>query len=711
MKSAQQKKRRLLLDWALRKAGRHRSNRKAHMPHAIPTVRPIALLLTLLALPALPWSAELRSPDGNIRFSVEVDGNGAPFYRIDYRDETVTGRSRLGMRFKEQRAFDDGFRIDATHDDSSDTSWEQPWGERRIVVDRHNELLVEFASMDRPPRRFNLRVRVFDDGVGFRYEIPGQSGYSTVNLVDELTEFRLPGEAMAWWIPGRRFNRYEYLYNTTGLEEIQTAHTPMTLRLPSGTHLSIHEAALVDYAAFVLDQRRPNVFQANLTPWSDGIRVRAKTPFHTPWRTIQIAPDAVGLLNSDLILNLNEPNALGDVSWVKPGKYVGIWWGMHIGANTWSSGSTHGATTDETKKYIDFASKHGFDGVLVEGWNLGWDGNWYSNGDVFSFTEAYPDFDLEELAQYAARNGVELIGHHETSGSVTNYEKQMSAAYDLYESHGVRKVKTGYVADAGGLKRVDAKGVAHYEWHDGQFSVNHHLHAVREAAKRKISLNPHEPIKDTGLRRTYPNWLSREGARGQEYNAWGEPPNPPEHTAILPYTRMLSGPMDFTPGIFDLTFKGADLPFRVQTTLAKQLALYVVLYSPIQMAADLPENYEKKPEAFQFIVDVPTDWEQSIAVAGEVGDFVAFARKERGGADWYLGALTDETARQLSIPLSFLDSNATYVAEIYRDGNGAHWKGDPYELVIEERQFSRSDVLELPLAAGGGAAVRFRMAE
>jgi len=681
------------------------------MQHRAPGSRQFLLLLMLLALPALLWSAEVRSPDGNIRFSIEVDDKGAPFYQVDYRDETVTGRSRLGMRFQEQRAFDAGFRIVATHDDSKDTSWEQPWGERRTVLDRHNELLVELASSDRPQRRFNVRVRVFDDGVGFRYEIPKQAGYSAVNIVDELTEFHLPGEATAWWIPGRRYNRYEYLYNTTGLEEIQTAHTPMTVRLPTGTHLSIHEAALVDYAAFVLDQRRPAVFQADLTPWSDGIRVRTKTPFHSPWRTIQIAPDAVGLLNSDLILNLNEPNALGDVSWVKPGKYVGIWWGMHIGANTWGSGPTHGATTEETKKYIDFASKHGIDGVLVEGWNTGWDGDWFSNGDVFSFTEAYPDFDFEELAAYAARNGVELIGHHETAGSITNYEKQMGDAYDLYESHGVRKVKTGYVADAGDLKRVDAKGVARFEWHDGQFAVNHHLHAVREAAKRKISLNPHEPVKDTGLRRTYPNWISREGARGQEYNAWGEPPNPPEHTAILPYTRMLSGPMDFTPGIFDLTFKGADSPFRVQTTLAKQLALYVVLYSPIQMAADLPENYEQKPEAFQFIVDVPTDWEQSIAVAGEVGDFVAFARKERGGAHWYLGALTDETARQLSIPLSFLDSNATYVAEIYRDGDGAHWKNDPYNLVIEEREFSQDDMLELPLAAGGGAAVRFRIAE
>ena len=665
------------------------------------------LILVILALPGIVPAAEVRSPDGQIVFSIDVDKSGAPHYRVDYRNESVVSDSRLGMRFETQRGFDAGFRIVDTAGNGNDTTWEQPWGERRIVVDRHNELLVEFVSGERPQRRFKVRVRVFDDGVGFRYEVPEQPGYAKVDIVDELTEFRLQPDATGWWIPARRFNRYEYLYNTTKLKEIQTAHTPMTARLPSGTHVSIHEAALVDYAAFVLDQRRDGVFRTDLTPWSDGIRVKTETPFKSPWRTIQIAPDAVGLLNSDLILNLNEPNKLGDVSWVEPGKYVGIWWGMHLGQNTWGSGPTHGATTAETKRHIDFAAKHGLSGVLVEGWNVGWDGDWYVNGDVFSFTEAYADFDLEEITTYAADKGVELIGHHETSGSITNYEKQMSEAYELYESLGVRKVKTGYVADAGELKRLDKRGIARYEWHDGQFSVNHHLRAVREAAKHRISLNPHEPVKDTGLRRTYPNWISREGARGQEYNAWGEPPNPPEHTAILPYTRMLSGPMDFTPGIFDLTFKGADSPFRVQTTLAKQLALYVVLYSPIQMAADLPENYEKRPEAFQFIVDVPTDWEQSIAVAGETGDFVAFARKERDGADWYLGALTDENARKLSIPLGFLDPNASYVAQIYRDGDDAHWKTAPYELVIEERDVLRESTLELTLAAGGGAAIRF----
>ncbi|MDX1570434.1 MAG: glycoside hydrolase family 97 catalytic domain-containing protein, partial [Xanthomonadales bacterium] len=483
---------------------------------------------------------------------------------------------------------------------------------------------------------------------------------------------------------------------------------PMTVRLPSGVHLSLHEAALVDYAGYVLDQRRPGIFETNLTPWSGGVRVKKDGAFKSPWRTIQIAADATGLLNSSLILNLNEPNALGDVSWVEPGKYVGIWWAMHLGTKTWSSGPYHGATTAETKRYMDFAAKHGFPGVLVEGWNVGWDGEWFHNGDEFSFTKTYPDFDLEEVTHYGKERGVALIGHHETSGSVTNYERQMDAAYDLYRDRGVRQIKAGYVADGGDIKRVDEVGQAHYEWHDGQFMVNHHLHSVREAAKRKLSINTHEPVKDTGLRRTYPNWLAREGARGQEYNAWDETPNPPEHTVILPYTRLLSGPMDFTPGIFDLTFKGPDHNNRVQTTLAKQLALYVVLYSPIQMAADLPENYARRPDAFQFIADVPVDWEDSRALAGEIGDFVVFARKERGGNDWYLGAITDEKAREIEIPLDFLEAGKAFSAEIYRDGADAHWNTNPYAIEIEKRPAKHGEKLRLVLAAGGGTAIRFR---
>ena len=654
---------------------------------------------------------DVVSPDGRIRFSVSTDTDGRPSYSVTLGDEIVIGESRLGLRFESALPLDRNLTIAGVKRRSSDTTWEQPWGERRLVRDRHNEVLFVFHSINQPQREIGLRVRVFDDGIGFRYEVPEQDAYSDVSIVDEVTEFRVPTDSTAWWIPGRAWNRYEFIYRQTGLEDVALANTPMTLRLPGGTHISLHEAALVDYAGYVLDQRRDGVFRTNLTPRSDGVRVKTRTPFVTPWRTIQISPDAPGLLNSDLILNLNEPNALGDVSWVEPGKYVGIWWAMHIDERTWGSGPKHGATTAETQRYIDFAAQHGFDGVLVEGWNVGWDGDWFNNGALFSFTEPYPDFDLHSVTDYARKKGVRLIGHHETSGNISNYENQLEAALELYESVGVRQIKTGYVADGGDLVRMDADGVPHYEWHDGQLAARHYVRVLEEAAQRKISINTHEPIKDTGLRRTYPNWLSREGARGMEYNAgWSAAANPAGHDVVLAYTRMLSGPMDFTPGIFNLTPRRENAEHRVPSTLMRQLALYVVLYSPIQMAADLPGNYSKFPDAFQFIVDVPTDWERSVALAGEVGEFVVFARQQRGADDWYLGAITNEDARELSIPLSFLAEGKRYNATIYRDGDSAHWKTSPYDYVIEKRKVTREQELDLVLAAGGGTAIRFRPA-
>jgi alpha-glucosidase len=668
-----------------------------------------ATIISLFLLASNHYALALEtisSPDERIGFSISTNDKGWLVYSVVFGDETVVAESRLGLRFRAHQGFDEGFEIHGTTRKSNDDTWEQPWGERRLVRDLHNELTVSLK--DDADRRFDLRVRVFNDGIGFRYEVPAQPGIDAVDIVDELTEFHLPKDSAAWWIPGRAYNRYEYLYRKTGLEDIQLAHTPMTLRTPRGTHLSLHEAALVDYAAYVLDQRRENVFQTNLTPWSDGVRVKTRAPFKTPWRTIQVSEKATGLLNSSLVLNLNEPNKLGDVSWVQPGKYVGIWWAMHIRERTWGSGPKHGATTAETKRYMDFAAKYGFDGVLVEGWNAGWDGDWFFNGDLFSFTKPYPNFDIGEVAAYGKTLGVRLIGHHETSGNVTNYDKQMGPALDLYEKHGVRQVKTGYVADGSDIKRVDEKGIAHYEWHDGQFMAGQYLNNVTEAAKRKISINTHEPIKDTGLRRTYPNWISREGARGQEFNAWGVPTNSPAHTAILPYTRMLSGPMDFTPGIFNLTFQGMESKQRVPTTLSKQLALYLTIYSPIQMAADLPENYEARPDAFQFIVDVPTDWEESIALAGEVGEYVVFARQQRGSGDWYLGAVTDENARAVELPLDFLEQGRSYTAQIYRDADDAHWETNPYAITIEELAVTGKDTIRLKLAPGGGTAIRFK---
>ena len=657
----------------------------------------------VLLAPVAAMSVELESPDGQVVFELDVDTDGAPGYRIRYRDETVIGTSRLGLRFEAQEGLDSGLRIVATSQSNSDTTWEQPWGERRLIRDHYNELLVSLAAVDGPERHFNIRVRVHDDGIGFRYEIPEQALYDTVNITDELTEFRLPTDAMAYWQPGSHQDKYEVLYQTTPLTDVGNAHTPLTLRIPSGVHISLHEAALVDYSAYTLEQHEPGVLRTILRPWSDGISVHTRAPFHTPWRTIQISPDAKGLLNSSLILNLNEPNALGDVSWVEPGKYVGIWWAIHLDLKTWHAGPRHGATTAEVNRYIDFAAEYGFDGVLAEGWNIGWGVN-----EQYSFTEAYPDLDLQAVSVYARQKGVRLIGHHETYGDIPGYERAMGDAFDLYESLGVRQVKTGYVGLAGSLKRVDAGGKLRNEWHDSQYAVAHQIKVLREAANRHISINTHEPVKDTGLRRTYPNWLAREGARGQEYAIWGQTPNPPEHTVMLPFTRMLGGPLDFTPGLFDLDIDARGKKRRVQTTLAKQLALYVVLYSPIQMVPDLLENYARHPDAFQFIVDVPTDWEESIAIAGEVGDFVAIARKERGSDDWYLGAITDERPRTLALPLDFLDDGSDYIATIYRDGDDADWQSNPYDYIIDKRQFGREQQLELTLAAGGGAAIRFQ---
>ena len=676
-------------------------------------MRTSALLLFAFSGSCFAQTATLQSPNGNIKITIS-DELTTPSYSIDFKNKPVINHSALGFKFKQQAPFSEGFKITHTQQNTQNTQWQQPWGERQIVTDNHNEVAVTFKKPQGGV--FTVKFRAFNNGVGFRYEVPKQPGFENIEITKELTEFAITDSqsATAWWIPARGWNRYEYVYNTTPVNDAPLVHTPFTFKNKEGVHVSIHEAALVDYAGMTLNQRRPGVFQADLTPWSDGIAVKKQGAFNTPWRTIQIGSKAVDLINSDIILNLNEPNKLGDVSWVKPGKYVGIWWGMHINTQTWGSGEKHGATTQTTKYYMDFAAEYGFGGVLVEGWNIGWDGDWFFNGDVFSFTQPYDDFDIEELTRYGKQKGVQLIGHHETSGNVTNYRNQMKDAFALYEKSNVSQVKTGYVADGGNIKRIDENGIARHEWHDGQFMVNEYLYNVKLAAKHKISINTHEPIKDTGLRRTYPNWIAREGARGQEFNAWGTPPNPPEHIPMLAFTRMLAGPMDFTPGIFDMGFNGlGDDTNRPQTTLAKQLALYVVLYSPIQMAADLPKNYLAKPDAFQFIQDVPTDWQQSIALDGEVGDFIVFARKERkrdkySGNDWYLGAVTDEKARTIEVKLDFLEKGKKFEAHIYQDGKNAEWKNSPYDLNIEKRMVTANDKLTLTLATSGGTAIRFK---
>lgn len=666
-------------------------------------------VLLALALPGFVHAeqvAQAASPDGRIVVQLELNGEGRLAYRVLRDGKPVVADSRLGFIFRNGRQLLRNLQIEKQVARSSDSTWEQPWGERRYVRDHYNELRATFVEKDHDKRRFDMVFRVFDDGVGFRYDVPAQLKLAEAQIVQELTEIAIARPATAWWIPAFEWNREEYLYHRTPLAEVGVAQTPITLRTDDGVHVSIHEAALVDYAGMNLMRGDSGALRAILTPGSGVAPVVRKTPFATPWRTIAISDRAGGLVESNLILNLNEPNKLGDVSWFKPHKYVGVWWSLHLDKETWATGPKHGATTASTRRYIDFAAANGFRGVLVEGWNVGWDGDWFANGWNFDFRKPTPDYDLQGLAKYATSKGVHLVGHHETGCAVSHYERQMEEAFALFDRLGIDAVKTGYVCDAGQIERQDvANGPVQREWHEGQWMSNHHLRVVQDAAKHRVVINAHEPIKDTGLRRTYPNWISREGARGQEFNAWGEPPNPPEHEVTLVYTRMLAGPMDYTPGVVSLTGKNG---LEIQSTLARQLALYVALYSPIQMAADLPEHYEARPEAFQFIKDVAVDWDESRVLAGEVGEFVAIARKQRGGREWFIGAINDRNARDLKLALDFLDAGKRYRAEVYRDGEGAGWKGESrFRFVRETREVTRGDAMQLWLAGGGGAAVRF----
>jgi alpha-glucosidase len=672
-------------------------------------IKGLALLFFFLAtgIAGAETVATVTSPANVLSITVTIDEEGRPGYTVSRKGRPVITESRLGFLLTDAPKLERKFQADGVETRSFDETWEQPWGERRYVRNHYNELRVRLLEKIAPQRSLIVVFRAFDHGVGLRYEFPDQPQLREVSIGDELTEFTIAGPGTAWWIPGGEWNRYEYLYNRTALGEVAQAHTPLTIRTDAGLHIAIHEAALVDYSSMWLRRVDGTRLKAVLSPSSQGAKVRRMAPFNTPWRALMIADTAGELYRaSDLILNLNEPNVLGDVSWFEPAKYVGIWWAMHLSTSTWASGPQHGATTANTRRYIDFAAQNGFRGVLVEGWNVGWDGDWFANGETFSFTQPYPDFDLEGLAEYAKRKGVHLIGHHETSANIAHYERQLEAGLDLYQRLGIDSVKTGYVADAGGVKALGEDGRIRFEWHDGQIMSRHHLKVVTEAAKRHIAVVAHEPIKDTGLRRTYPNWISREGARGMEYNAWGNPPNPPEHEANLVFTRMLSGPFDFTPGVLSLKGKGGR---PIQSTVAKQLANYVVLYSPLQMAADLPENYRKFPAPFQFIKDVPTDWAQTLVPNGEVGDYVTIVRKDRNSGDWYLGSVTDEKARTLELRLDFLDADRSYRAQIYRDAANADWQTRPYAIAIERRTVRRGDTLQLKLAPGGGQAIRFQM--
>lgn len=669
-----------------------------------------AALALLAATPALAQQARpvatATSPDGSIVLTVSTDSDARPTWSLSRKGKLLIAPSKLGFILTDGLNMVRGFSIAGSQTASGKQTWEQPWGERRYVTDHHNELLVRFRQSDvQGARLMNVRFRLFDDGVGFRYELPEQPGLKTMRIADESTEFDIAPKGMAWWIPGGEWNRYEQVYQATPIDAVSTAHTPITMRLEDGTHLSFHEAALVDYAAYWFKRASGQTFRTTLSPSSQGARVIRDLPFNTPWRAIRIADSAAGLVENDLELNLNEPNRLGDVSWFKPAKYIGIWWGMIRGDWTWAEGPKHGATTARTKQYIDFAAKHGFRGVLVEGWDKGWNGEWFGHGDAFSFTQSTPDFDLPGLAAYADKKGVHLIGHHETGGNIANYEAQLDDAMKLYGGLGVDVVKTGYVADMGGIIAPgDRPGETRMEYHDGQRMAQHHLRVVETAAKYKVAVNAHEPIKDTGLRRTYPNWVGREGARGMEYNAWGQFANGPDHEPTLVYTRMLSGPMDYTPGV--LSLEGAE-KVPLASTLAKQLGLYLALYSPIQMAADFIETLAKYPRELDFIGKVPADWSESHLIAGEVGDYAIFARKDRNSQDWYVGGVNDATGRTVTLDFAFLDPGKSYTATIYKDGEGATYLTEArHRIAYETRTIRKGDRYALTLAPGGGAAMR-----
>jgi alpha-glucosidase len=670
-------------------------------------LKPIALLLGIAGITnSAQAQVRVASPDGRNQVTVETR-DGKLYYSVQRDGRPLFMPSLLGFEFRGAPTLRDGLRIVDTTRQTLDETWTQPWGEVARVRDYHNELRVSVAETAAPNRQFTVVFRLFDDGVGFRYELPAQPNLGEFAISDELTEFALADDARAWWIPSNRprLDRSEMLYSSSPVSVMDSVQTPLTMETRDGsTFIVIHEANLVDYARMFLSGPRmqSRTLRAALAPYADGTKVYGRTPFVTPWRTIQLADRATNLAPSLLGLKLNPPSVIHNTSWIKPMKYVGIWWGMHIGTMTWSSGPKHGATTANTKRYIDFAAANGLGGVLVEGWNVGWDGDWIQNRNAFSFTQPYPDYDLAEVARYAHQKGVKLIVHNETSGGLENYERQMDSAFALYHSLGLDAIKSGYVTDLVG------EGHSHY----GQYMVRHHRLVIEKAAEHGIMLDVHEPIHDTGERRTYPNMMSREGARGQEYNAWSsEGGNPPEHETILFFTRLLAGPMDFTPGIFDIVIeRGTGRPRRldeprVRTTLAKQLALYVVLYSPLQMAADLPENYEHQP-AFQFIRDVAVDWDTTRVLAGKIGDYVVVARRERSGPTWFVGAITDEEGRTFDIPLSFLTPSRSYVAEIYADGPGANWLTSPLPVAISLRPVTAASRLHLVLAPGGGQAIR-----
>lgn len=667
----------------------------------------VALGLAFAGSPALAQTAPVTatSPDGSVSVSLTIDGDGRAAYAVSRKGTPVLSPSKLGFLLTDAAKIDRRLTVTGQEQRDVDETWTQPWGEWTTIRNRYRELKVHLKESTALARVFSVTFRIYDDGVGFRYEFPEQPNLARTRIAEELTEFAFAQDGTAWWKPSFLWNREEYLYNKTPLSAVSNAATPITIKLADGTHAALHEAALVDYSGMTVARTEGITLRAALTPGAGEPKVQKTGAWTTPWRTLILADDAAGLYHSHLMLNLNEPNKLGDVSWFKPGKFAGVWWNMIKGEWSWARGPRHGATTQNVKRYIDFAAANKIPHVLVEGWNVGWDGDWFGNGNDMDFARPTEDFDVKALVDYGKKKGVRLIGHHETGGAVSHYERQFDTAFKFAADNNYMVVKTGYVTDAGQLERVDPDGTKYREWLEGQWMTNHFVRVAEAAARYKIAFDSHEPVKGTGLHRTYPNWVAREGMRGMEYNAWGGK-NPPEHEANLVFTRMLEGPMDFTPGI--LSLKG-EKDSDILSTIAKQLALYVVIYSPVQMVADTPENYARYPGPMKFIRDVPTDWSETRVLTGEIGDQVTIARKQRGGEDWYLGAVGDEQQRTVSFKLDFLTPGKRYVAEIYRDGDDADYRTEKrHSIVIESRTLTSADSLTMRIAPGGGFAVRFK---
>jgi len=691
------------------------------------------LSLSLIFVMNMVYSQNIKSPSNKISVNFELTTDGQPSYSVYYNNKPVIFASNLGIKLKDKTALDANFEIADTKTNSFNESWKPVLGEQASIVNHYNELTVSLIQKG-TKIKMNIIFRVFDEGVAFRYDFPKQKDLNYFIISDEVSQFNLTDNHKVFWIPGD-YDSQEYVYNETKFSEIDNSklnlkngigvksiagqyvvQSPLMMKSPSGLYLNIFEAAVVNYPIMHLNADVKNYkLSANLVPNAIGDKAYLQAPCVSPWRTIMMSDDARDIVGSKMILNLNEPCKIDDTSYIKPMKYVGIWWEMHVGKSTWDyAGSQnaqnvltkdllpsgkHGATTENTKRYIDFAAKNGFDGVLVEGWNVGWE-DWFGNWkeEVFDFVTPYPDFDLNAVTAYAKSKNVKMIMHHETSASVANYERHLDRAFDLMKKHNYPAVKSGYVG------KIIPRG----EFHDGQTMVNHFNFVARRAADYKLMINSHESSRPTGYSRTYPNYIAAEAARGNEFNAWSTG-NPPMHETILPFTRLLGGPMDYTPGIFEIKMSHYDKTKteQVHTTLAKQLALYVTMYSPLQMAADLPENYEKYPDAFQFIKDVAVDWDESKYLEAEPGDYLTVARKTKGKETWFLGAITDENARKSEIKLDFLTKGKKYKAIIYEDAKDADWKNNPKAYKISTIEVSSKSKINLNLAPGGGTAISF----